>query len=87
MVVSQIKKGVLFMDNWTSRKWWKDTGERTIATFLGAVIAVLATTGLSGATVVTLVVVPTLVSFLKAVLAGSRYSSENEISPASLAKE
>ena len=75
------------MDNWTSRKWWKDTGERTIATFLGAVIAVLATTGLSGATVVTLVVVPTLVSFLKAVLAGSRYPSENGISPASLAKE
>lgn len=90
MVVSQIKKGVLFMDNWTSREWWKDTGERTIATFLGAVIAVLTTAGLVGLTsgaAVTLVVVPTLVSFLKAVLAGSRYSSENEISPASLAKE
>lgn len=78
------------MDNWTSREWWKDTAERTIATFLGAVIAVLTTAGLvglSGGAVVTLVVVPTLVSFLKAVLAGSRYSSENEISPASLVKE
>lgn len=78
------------MDNWTSREWWMDTAERTIATFVGAVIAVLTTAGLvglSGGAVVTLILVPTAVSFLKAVLAGSRYSDEAEISPASLVKK
>lgn len=82
-----IEGGIVYM--WT-KVFWKDVGERMIATAFQVLLALIAVDGFSLATVdfaafATAIGVAVVTVFAKAVIAAS--SVKDTVSPASLAKE